>query len=349
MVDPIIIDVLELTPPWFKRLYADSYIEVVQKAPELWGYLFKKSDERPYRKPALIRAFDRLNYEQYLRVLRDMRPDAMLCTHFLPYISIGSRVRARGLSPFVAAAVTDFDVHRLWIDPVVQRYYVFHDETAWQLEGLGIDPSAIAVTGIPLMPAFATATSRSRARKSLQLPDQEQVILVLAGGFGVGRIPEIVQATIAAAHDIHRRATIVAIAGKNENLRTAVAAIATPAGITLHSHGFTDRMHDWMAAADLVITKSGGLTSAEALARRLPMVIIDPIPGQESRNADLIIGHGAGCKAIHPHHLQFVLRSLLSRPSTLRSMATASATLAKPAAARNILDDLLGHLEIRPD
>lgn len=339
-------DVLEFTTPLFRRLYAGSYLSMANSTPELWGYLYQRSERTPYRKQGLIRLFDRLMYRRYLSELTARRPDALVCTHFLPYLSIADDLRTLHIPVF--AVTTDFDVHQLWVNPVVERYSVFHEESAWQLASKGVPRERIAVHGIPVMPEFGTNAGAASSRADLGIPRSAFTILILSGGFGIGRIDSVVRQVLTGLEPLHRRRfTVLAVCGRNEQARTSVASITPPSHVELRTYGFVDTVHTFMAAADLLITKSGGLTSSEALARGLPMLIIDPIPGQESRNADLLVEHGAGWKAVNLANLIYKLSGLLRHPDRLQRARRAARELARPHAAADILKDIVHSLDHR--
>lgn len=344
-VDLVSWDVLSFTPHWFRKLYAGSYLEAVNRAPELWGFLYERSERRPHRNPALIRAFDRINYDPYWRALEEFEPHALVCTHFLPYLSIAPRLQRRRRRPLVCAVTTDFDVHRLWIDPVVDRYYVFHEESRFLLAAKGVDDRRIVTAGIPVMPAFSSRQQPAFARRHLGLAPQRTTVLVVAGGFGMGKIVDVARATASALGAVrNRRFNLVVVCGRNEAAFSSVRRLVTAPHVKLRTLGFVDNMHEWMDAADLLVSKSGGLTTSEALAKGLPMLVVDPIPGQESRNADLLVEHGAGWKAGSLDHLRFKLQNLLADPTTLRHAARHARQLGRPFAARDVLSDVLNQL-----
>ena len=340
-------DVLSFTAPWFRRMYADTYLHMINRTPELWGYLYERTERHPHENSPLIRAFDRVNYDRYWRALKHFQPDVLLCTHFLAYLSIAQRLRRWEMRPRVHAATTDFDVHRLWIHDVVDRYYVFHQESRWQLTSKGVDENRICVTGIPVHPPFTRRVAPESVRARLGLGERRTTILVVAGGFGVGRVHEIASTVASTLGRLQpRRYNLVVVCGRNEEALRRVRSAPPPPNVALHPVGFVDNMHDWMDAADLLVSKSGGLTSAEALAKGLPLVVIDPIPGQESRNADLMVEQGAAWKAIDLSHLAYKLTHILTTPTVLaqhapsgsltplkRSCAMSSST---PAAVKHV-------------
>jgi processive 1,2-diacylglycerol beta-glucosyltransferase len=333
-------DCLDFTSPAFKRLYAGTYLNLVNNTPELWGYLYEKSEKRPYRK-GIVALFDHFNYSRYLRFLKSSKPDALVCTHFLPFISISHQIRSLGIEMPVFAVTTDFDVHQYWVDPVVYRYYVYHEETQWQLRSKGIPSHRIRITGIPVMPEFLERTGRQDSRRTLGLDERSFTVLALSGGFGVGRFEDIVRTILDTLADLStRRFNLIAVCGRNATAKARIGKLRSPGNVRVSLHGFVSNIHEMMGASDVVVTKSGGLTSSEALVKGLPMIIVDPIPGQEMRNADLIVEHGAGWKAINLANLSYKLRNIITTPELLRSAHKASRTLARPHAARDILRDV---------
>jgi processive 1,2-diacylglycerol beta-glucosyltransferase len=338
-------DVLDFTTKLFKRFYSESYIQMVNRAPELWGYLYQQSERKPYKKKGFLKTFDQINYRRYLRTLQELRPDAIICTHFLPYISVSTVLRKNGILAPVFAATTDFDVHQLWIDPIVERYYVFHQESAWQLQSKQVRANKIKVTGIPVMPEFHSHTKSKEARRKLGINVNHFTLLSLSGGFGMGRVKDIVeQVSTTLTLFPKRKFNLLIVCGKNDKVRTEIESLHFPENVHSHIFGFVSNIHELMDASDVLISKAGGLTSSEALSKSLPMLIIDPIPGQESRNTDIIVEHHAGWKAINLANLSYKLQNILTTPALLTQARTATHRLAKSNAASTILADVYNFL-----
>jgi len=334
-------DVLDFTSKLFKILYAESYLQMVNRAPELWGYLYQQSERKPYKKKGLLRSFDHFNYRHYLQSIKRLKPDAIICTHFLPYISISNELQKNDVTIPIFAATTDFDIHQLWVDPVIQKYYVHHEESAWQLQSKQVPQDKIVVTGIPVMPEFRSKEKTKHARATLNIDRNRFTVLILSGGFGIGRIKEIVEHTIKTlANFTSTKFTILVVCGKNEKALSELNNMQFPTNIKHNIFGFVNNIHQLMDASDLLISKAGGLTSSEAMAKALPMLIIDPIPGQESRNTDLIVEYGAGWKAINLANLSFKLRKILETPDLLSQACQNTRHLARPDAAQTILKDV---------
>jgi processive 1,2-diacylglycerol beta-glucosyltransferase len=334
-------DCLDFTSKTFKRLYGGTYLNLVNRTPQLWGYFYQKAESQPYHKKGLVELFDHFNYNKYLRFLESYRPDAIICTHFLPYISVSNEIRKAGIETPIFAVTTDFDVHQYWVDPIIYKYYVHHEESSWQLHSKGIPTEKISVMGIPVMPEFLSSVSKRAMQQTMKLDQHAFTILVLSGGFGVGRVEGIVKIIGDTLSRFEARSfNLIIVCGKNPKVYSNIRDYTFSPNIRASVHGFVTTVPQMMSVADLVITKSGGLTSAEALVKKVPMIIIDPIPGQEMRNADLIVEHGAGWKAINLPNLAYKLTRVLRNPDLLQRAKQSAGTLARPHAARDILTDV---------
>src|SRR5712692_3586314 len=291
------IDALDYTSKLFQRIYNDAYIALVRRAPGLMGFLYDRTDQ-PWRHPSRRLALDRLNTGPMIRLLRRIQPDLCVATHFLPGEIIAWLKGKKKIAARHAIVVADFDVHAMWLCRTVDRYYVAIDEAAEYLARIGVPREILRVTGIPIDPLFTTPVNRSDARKQLGLDADATVILIAPGGYGVGPIERLVADLLA----LQRPWQIAAIAGKSEKTRKRLEELAKAAGNLpsgspeLCPVGFTTEMDKYMAAADLMVGKAGGLTTSEALARALPMALIEPIPGQEERNADHLLEAGAAIR-----------------------------------------------------
>lgn len=334
-------DCLDFTTKAFKKLYSESYLALVNKAPELWGYLYSKAEAKPYSKKGLLQIFDDMNYKSYLKFLKEEQPDAILCTHFLPFISLSTRMRRAGVTAPVFAVTTDFDAHQYWVDPVVDRYYVYSEESAWQLRAKGVLADKIRVKGIPILSQFTKREAAAEVRLHLGLPNGRLTILMVWGGFGVGKAEEMVQEVLAMLQIFPEQSfTLITVCGKNEKLLQRLSAGSPPANVSMRILGYVDNLHELMNAADLLVSKAGGLTSAEAMALGVPMLVVDPIPGQESRNAEMIVEQRAGWKALDIANIGYKIKRIIEEPRLLAEARAATTQLARPNAAMDILRDV---------
>lgn len=359
------IDLMEWVPKVFRKVYAESFLYVVEKHPEIWGYLYGRSDQPPreYSKTeALRKALERLNTVRFMKLLKDLDPDQIICTHFLPAQLLSRKIRKGAFGrPGVFklpvwVAVTDFDVHRLWIHERMAGYFAASDEVAYRMAAKGIDPGTIQVTGIPIMPAFSAPRNGAAPRgngapldkaecaRSLGLDPSRPILALMAGGAGVGAGTGGggLEATAARLLSLPGDFQLAALAGRNEALLADLKRLASSHPGRFFPMGFTRTIERLMAAADIAITKPGGLTTSECLAMGLPMILVNPIPGQEERNADYLLENGAALKAYDGAGLEFRVRALLSDPVRLAALRARALALGKPDAAGAILERVLG-------
>ena len=329
------LDVMDLVSQAFRKVYADSYIKLVEKMPLAWAYLYQSTD-RPASRSAideLRRRIQRLNTRKLDDELARATPDAIVCTHFLPAELLSHRIRKGRPTPPVWVQVTDFDIHALWIHPYMAGYCVANHEIAARIVARGIAPEQTFVTGIPIMPQFSQKLDRATCAAELGLDAHKPTLLMMSGGAGVGDIESLAQRLVVLEHDLQ----IVALAGRNEVLLKSLKRVAHAHPGRLLPLPFTRTIERVMAVADIAITKPGGLTTSECLAMQVPMIVISPIPGQEERNADFLLESGAALKAIDAASLEYKVRLLLEHPERLAAMRDCMRAKARPDAATSVL------------
>jgi processive 1,2-diacylglycerol beta-glucosyltransferase len=336
------VDVIQHVSKVFQRLYDKTYIGMVRRAPEFMGLLYDRTD-KPWEKMRQRLAVDRLNTQPMIRMLKRVQPDLCIATHFLPAEIIAWLIAKKKLRTRNAIVVTDYDVHAMWLCRTVNRYYVAIPEAREYLSGIGVPRGIIQVTGIPVDPLFSGVADRAAARKRLGLDATAPVILIAAGGYGIGPVEQLVRDLLA----LQKPWQIAAIAGKSEEVKRKLDEVAARAGKLpsgaprLVPVGFTKEMDQYMAAADLLVGKAGGLTTSEALARALPMALIEPIPGQEERNADHLLEEGAAIRCNNLPAAAWKIANLMEDSERLARMKEATRKLGRPNAAAEIAADAL--------
>jgi processive 1,2-diacylglycerol beta-glucosyltransferase len=353
------LDLIKFFSPLHKKVHEDGYVQLVERAPELWGMLFGKTDNPKVarRLGKLRRAFPSNSRKKFARHLKQFKPDAVLCTHYLPLETLGllksseggvprhrnlmEKIGARKARPseswkhpFVVSIVTDFEAHALWMDACVDLYCVAAEETRARLVARGATAASAVATGIPIAAKFLSKPDPCAVRKQYGLRDDQPVLLVLGGGFGMGPVAEI----LAELDKVPGRFQTLVVTGRNEELRRKLAT-QTRRHPT-HVLGFSTNMHELMAVADLIITKPGGLTTSEALALGKPLFILNPIPGQEAANSDFLLERGAAAKVNRVEDLPFRIEKLLGSKK-LAEMARAAKSLGRPQAAETVCREVL--------
>lgn len=349
---PQVVDVLQHVSAHFRVAYRDGYLGLVRWAPNLVGALYDRTDH--VRAPSSLRRRRRLLLAAGAagigRLIRRERPEVLICTHFLASSIAAHLLQTGRVDCRLAVVVTDVDAHAVWYAEPCDRYFVATDMAARRLAGFGVGTSRILRTGIPIDPAFATPLDRPEARAALGLPTRGAVVLVTGGGVGVGPLVEIVEDLLAygaRSGSSGRQRTVVAVAGRNARAEAALRAL--PPNPHLVVHGYTDQMRELMAAADLLVGKPGGLTSSEALASGLPMVIASPVPGQEDRNADHLLELGVAVRCRDRASVAWKVESLLDDPHRLASMRRRARAAATPEAAHQVVRGVRALEPVGPD
>lgn len=334
------IDLMDHVPKIFRKLYAESYLKIVDRHPALWGYLYHAADkQKPDATLTKLRlALERLNTRSFVKYLEALNPDQVICTHFLPAQILSRLIGKKRFSKPVWTVVTDFDVHALWVHPHLSGYCAAAEEIAWRMRDRGLGETPIAVTGIPIMPAFSQTLDRAACAKEYGLDPKKTTFLMMSGGFGVGAIDQLAERLLGIDADFQ----LIALAGRNAELLARIQALATKYPGRLFAQPFTRTIERLMACADLAISKPGGLTTSECLAVGLPMLVISPIPGQEERNADYLLENGAGLKAHDAAGLVFRVRELMKAPERIVTLRANAKRLGRPDAAQRVLHEVLG-------
>lgn len=274
-------------------LTARSYLRLLKMAPALYRTLYQTAAKETGRTTQLL---VRQLLAPMRRVLAQYQPRLIVCTHPFPAAAL-AHLRVRGLCNVpVCSVVTDFEAHPLWVQPGVDRYFVAADTTAESLRRSGAAGIQIAVTGIPIRTGFAGAPRSTNGRRAL----------VLGGSLGMGPMGEVTNLLAQAGLDV------TVVCGSNAVLQAHLAATASA---NVQVLGYTNQMPALMRQADVLVTKPGGLTCAEAMAVGLPMVLTGAVPGHEEENAAALVATGAARMAQTPADVAGAVKALLTDPT----------------------------------
>lgn len=335
------IDALAAAPRWFTALYRDAYLAAVRRTPALTGWLYDRTDTpAPPPQRGLSRAIESLALRRFCESEDVRAADLVICTHFL-CARVLSRMRSAGrLRARLAVVVTDQHPHAVWRIPNADLFLVASDDAARYMARRGHDRSL--PTGIPIIPRFDAPRTQAAARTMRGLPATAPLILVTGGGLGLGGLDLALDGILASNGDAHA----VVVCGRNEALRRRLAARTPRHNVSII--GYTRHMHDLMAAADILVGKPGGLSTAEAAALHLPMVLLRPIPGQEERNASALVAAGAAVLHRDPFQAGRAAAQLVQQPDRLAAMKRATSLIARPDSASRAANAILGLLNAQP-
>ncbi len=329
------IDLLTLTNAAFRKIYGSAYLDLVNKAPHVLGYFYDMMDRprSPRSKRDRLRlAIEKLNLTRFRDLLTEGNWDVVVNTHFLPAEIIASLRREEKLSVPQLIVTTDFETHRLWVNEPTELYTTATEEGAAYLQHWGVPKEHVRVTGIPIHPVFSRPKERDACLKSQGLNGDRPILLQLAGGFGVGPIEKLFAEVLEVPVPIE----VVVVTGRNEAARERLSQVTPPSRHCVKIIGFTSEIDELMAVADIVMSKPGGLTTSETLARGAAMAIINPIPGQESRNSDFLLENGAAIKINNIGTMRMKLTELLEDRPRLDRLRANARRLGKPQAAFDV-------------
>ena len=334
------VDVLQLTNKLFRRLYSQAYLDLVNSSPELLGWFYDYLD-KPWEGERRRLLLDKLNTRPLVKFLHDYAPDMIVCTHFLPAEIVSWLKAKHRLDCPQAIIITDLDAHAMWLCHHYEHYFVALEETREHLVKLGVPAAKVTVSGIPIDPVFAEKKDPLEMRRRHGLRPELTTILLSAGGFGVGPVEHLLQALLEMKHS----AQVVAVCGRNDELKAQIEELnrhrPRSSKVTIKPIGFTTEMDEYMTAADIMVGKPGGLTTAEALAKGLLMVIVNPIPGQEERNSDHLLEEGVAIRCNNLPVLAHKIDRLLDDGKRLAAMRANVKRMARPHAARDVVKKLL--------
>ncbi|MFE5323832.1 glycosyltransferase [Paenibacillus sp. NPDC056579] len=264
-----------------------AYRKTVTTQPKLYGLMYRYQYKRSLNRFTQL-ALHRIFYAHAAEVIQQLRPDTIVCTHPFPNAVI-SRLKRSGLNVPLCTVITDYDAHGTWVSREVNKYLVSTSDVREKLLNRGISSDAIEVTGIPVHPNFWEQNNRDELRTRFQLKAMPTV-LVMGGGWGLINNEEFLQYMM----DWREQIQLILCMGNNEKALQLLSADKRFHHENIRLLGFTREVDKWMDIADLLITKPGGMTCTEGLAKGIPMLFYKPIPGQEEENVQYFTQHGFG-------------------------------------------------------
>ena len=327
----LVVDALDLARGWFQWVYVRSYWMMLRYAPNAWKNLFEHRNRNLHRATAPRWVFRR-GCVKVLERFRAFRPDLVIANE-IGAVEIAALAKREGWfdAPLLAVQ-TDFHAEPPWVQSEVDYYCVGSGEAREQLVNWGASPHRILVSGIPIDPGFALRIERQEVLRALGLVARKPVVLVMGGGMGPAPLDTIVQSL----EHCELPLQVIVVAGHNRSMRRRLQKLKGQVALDLHIFGWTPRVPEFMAAADLLITKPGGLTMAEALAAGVPLLLTQPIPGPEERHVKYLVDRGAAVFAHGPLEVPKLASALLASPPRRARMVQRQRELARPEAAHAI-------------
>ncbi|MBL0388983.1 glycosyltransferase [Tumebacillus sp. ITR2] len=326
-----VVNVMECLHPRLHLIGRTVFLQAVKKLPSLYGFLYRKT-YGPTLSSHFLSELTNFGLKRLEHLLQEEQPCLVVST--FPFASAAmSHLRKQLVTQVpLVTLITDHTFHQAWIHPETDLYLVGSERVLEGLVQCGIPASAIQVTGIPLRPAFEKNYSKHHLRMLHGLSPTTPTVLILGGGFGLFG-EEIFDPAL--LESLPAPVQLVIICGHNEKAKAHVERAFAHRRDHVKVLGFVDNMHEWMAMADLVLTKPGGVTTAEAMALQLPMLLYKPIPGQEEDNLRYLVESGVALAATSKAMLWEKLHTLLSNDAELARMKTCAKREGRKHSARD--------------
>jgi processive 1,2-diacylglycerol beta-glucosyltransferase len=317
--------------PILEKVINRAYMSVIRRRPEVWEYLYD-NPQVVRRSQKLKEMIHRFNSVKLKALLESFRPDVITCTQAFPCGLIADYKISHNLKLPLLAILTDYAPHSYWIYDSVDYYIVPSEMTKNKLIKNGVQEEKIKILGIPIDPKFIQPVNNDELAKKVGLDKDSPCVLIMGGGHGLGPIKEV----IFALDRVRANLQMIVICGHNKKLYTWLMKKQSAFSKKIFVYGYADNVQELMHLAQLIVTKPGGVTTAEALACGLPLLIVNPIPGQEAKNTDFLLSAEVAVKAQSAADVSVLTEELLKNPAKLQRMRQLTQNYSKANAALEI-------------
>jgi len=335
-VETLAVDSFNYMNPVLEKIIGKTYMSVIRRKPEFWGYI--------YDNPKVVQGTQKIknlihrhNSNKTRALLERFNPDAVICTQAFPCGIMADYKKSQGIPLLLSGVLTDYAPHSYWMYDNVDMYFVPSEETKERLVANGIAPDKVRLTGIPIDPKFKKIIDKNKIRKSLNLSEKEPIILVMGGSQGLGPMKE----TIKVLNNSELNFQIIVVTGGNRKIYNYLSKRAPHFRKKVIVLGYVEHIDELMEVSSVIISKPGGITVSEALAKGLALFIVKPIPGHETMNSDHLTKNRVAIKVDNLNNIEIFLKELFSSPSALVNMQSRAKKFSKPNSALDIAKGVL--------
>lgn len=330
------LNAFSYTNPISEKVVNRIYMGLIKRMPAVWDYLYDNPEvvKRVEKLKNIIHSF---NSPKLKNLFSRFRPDAVVCTQAFPCGMVADYKKTYKSATPLIAVLTDYIPHSYWIYDNVDYYIAPSEEVASRLLEKGVPLSKIKPLGIPFDHGFNAPIIRDEVLQRLKLDHHLPNILIMGGGQGLGPIKTIIKSLEKAKTGFQE----IIITGSNKKLYKSLQQKIKRYRKAIRLFGYVNNINELMGISSIIITKPGGVTTAEALVKKIPMIIVKPIPGQEANNTSYLVEKGAAIKIDKPDTVHLLIDELLKGPERLRRMSESAAKISKPNASLDIAKLLL--------
>ncbi len=331
----VTLDCYEYLSPAIKDMVSGGYLVSTKYSPKLYGKMYRLAEKmvKKDKQASLFQITNTIFHKKMVSYLEEQQPDVVVCTHVFAALLM-SYLAEKGTYYSTVGIVTDFKIHPFWESTMLDYYVIPNEFMVPSLLKKGFKKEQILPFGIPIFSKFSQKISKQSARQQLGF-ENLPTILVMSGSMGFGNVAKMVKNIDALPMDFQ----LVTVCGNNEKLKKRLER-------SRHRHprftfGYVDNVDKLMDAADCIITKPGGLTVSEALAKELPMLLSKPIPGQEERNLEFLLNFGCCMRISKTSPADEVIAQFFMSDKKQSLMLESIRLLKKPNAVEKLYDHII--------
>lgn len=335
-IDSNVLDTYEYISPTLSKLVDDGYLAVSGHAKHAYENTYRLAEKRKRvidDDLNLTRLANKPLSHKILGFIEGYDPDVIIYTHPFAGIILDILIAQGKIDVKTIGILTDFTFHPFWEECIRTNYVVTACEMLdHQARAKGFFDVQIKSTGIPIHPKFNVEIPQAEARAQLGLDINKRTVLLMGGSMGYGNMQKSVESLDGMRDDFQ----LIIVNGNNKTTRAKIGEM------NLHKRvlnlGFVSNVDVLMDASDCIITKPGGLTTSEALAKRMPMIIVNPIPGQEYRNTEFLLNNGAAMATSDTVSLEEAMFQFMNNPTRLKNMREATEVIRRPNSTKDLCD-----------
>ena len=331
-----ILDIAENTNGFVKGFISNGYLFTTTALPAGYRFFYNLMNKRTKHSFTFV---SRLLYwvcgKKLVKYIESYKPDVVVSTHPFATVVLNIHAKKHKLNTKIISIITDLTIQPMWEQTTSDYFITASDLLSYQALVKWGSCDNVLPLGIPISTKFSQKTEKAQARASLSFPDKFTV-LVMMGSMGYGSAAaKLIRELDSLTDDFH----IIAVCGNNKTLKARIEKLKINKSLT--AYGFVNNVADLMDTADCIITKPGGLSSSEALAKNLPIILANPIPGHEDRNQEFLVNNGAAVALSKTFKVSEAVYQLIHSENMCKRLSENAHHLAKPDATRNLAELIL--------
>ena len=328
-----VYDCYAVIRPSLSKAVCGGYVWLVKHLPWLFGVFYNASYNIPrLNGKTFVYDINKFEVNRLARFIQKENPDAILTSHIFSAQQLTHLRRNGRINQWIGGIITDYDVQPFWNDTEIDMIFTPTESLSERYEKFGVNNAALVATGIPVDPSIQEEKNIAQAKKKAGLDENKRHVLVAGGSMGAGKMPSTVEALLKTLDD---DVQIIVVCGNNLKLKRKFNRMNLPES-RLKVEGFIKPLFKLMRACDVVISKPGGLSTTEAFELRRPLVVVHPIQGVESHNAQFLSENGIALCPKDDEEVARCVNEILKNPEISQKMMNARDHIIPYNAAKTI-------------